>query len=109
MAAQPQLDASRCSRKIFVALFLVTALVFVAPSLAQQPSAEQARLASAQAALDSGKWAEAAALAQGPSDQSPDLDFLAGLALSHLEKWQEAQTAFLAGFHKSPGDSRFPI
>ena len=109
MAAQPQLDASRCSRKIFLILFLVLALAIGAPSFSQQRSSDQARLDAAQSALDAGKWAEAASLARGPANQSPDLDFLAGLAFAHLEKWPEAQSAFLAGFHKSPRDPRFPV
>src|SRR5205814_1393814 len=51
----------------------------------------------------------AAKLARGPADQSPDFDFLAALALAHLEKWDEAKLAFDAGFRKAPGDSRFLV
>jgi hypothetical protein len=39
----------------------------------------------------------------------PELDFLHGLALARLEKWDEARLAFEAGSRKSPRDSRFPV
>jgi len=46
----------------------------------------QARLGEAQNAFDAGGWDEALRLAQGPADQSPDLDFVAGLALARMER-----------------------
>ena len=54
-------------------------------------------------------WEEAARLTQGPADQSSELDFLRGLTLSRLEKWEEAKLAFEAGARKAPRDSRFPV
>ncbi len=72
-------------------------------------ASDQARLAAAQGAFDAGHWEEAAKLARGPADQSPDLDFLTGLAQARLQKWDDARLAFDAGFRKSPGDSRFLV
>jgi tetratricopeptide (TPR) repeat protein len=60
-------------------------------------------------AFDAGRWEEAAKPAQGPADQSADLDFLAGLALARLEKWDEAKAAFEAGARKAPRDPRFLV
>ena len=74
---------------------------------AQNSSSEQTRLAEAKSAFDSGRWEVAATLARGPADQSPDLDFVAGLALARLEKWSEARLAFEAGARKAPKDPRF--
>src|SRR5260370_15780623 len=109
MAAEPQLDAAGAPRKSFVILFLVTVLALGLPAFAQDPASDQARLPAAQSAFDAGHWAEAAKLARGPADQSPDFDFLGGLALARLEKWDEAKLAFDMGFRKSPGDSRFLV
>ena len=82
MAAEPQLDAAGSPRKGFVILSLVAVLALRLSAFAQDTSSDQARLPAAQSAFDAGHWEEAAKLARGPSDQSPELDFLAGLALA---------------------------
>jgi tetratricopeptide (TPR) repeat protein len=109
MAAEPQLDAAGSPRKGFVILFLVAVLALGIPAFAQDPATEQARLPAAKSAFDAGHWEEAAKLAQGPADQSPELDFLAGLALARLEKWGEAKASFEAGARKAPRDPRFLV
>ena len=109
MAAKPQLDAAGPPRKGFVILSLVTVLALGLSAFAQDIASDQTRLPAAQSAFDAGHWEEAAKLARGPVDQSPGLDFLAGLALARLEKWDEAKVAFDAGFRKAPGDSRFLV
>ncbi len=109
MAAEPQLDAAGSPRKGFLILLLVAVLALGLPAFAQDPASDRARLPAAQSAFDAGHWEEAAKLARGPADQSPGFDFLAGLALARLEKWDEAKLAFDAGFRKTPGDSRFLV
>src|SRR5712691_9771394 len=109
MAAESQLDAAGSPRKGFVIFFLIAVLALGLPAFAQGPATDQARLPAAQSAFDAGHWEEAAKLAQGPADQSPDFDYLAGLSLARLEKWDEAKLAFDAGFRKTPGDSRFLV
>jgi len=84
-------------------------LAIGSPLLAQDLASDQARLPAAERAFDAGHWEEAVKLARGPADQSPELDFLAGLALARLEKWDEAKLAFETGFRKTPGDSRFLV
>ncbi|HEX8837819.1 MAG TPA: hypothetical protein VF748_12835 [Candidatus Acidoferrum sp.] len=74
-----------------------------------QDHPDVARLAAAQGAFDAGRWDETARLTEGPADQSPELDFLRGLAFARLEKWDGAKLAFEAGERKSPADSRFPV
>jgi tetratricopeptide (TPR) repeat protein len=110
MAAEPQLDAAGSPRKGRVIRFLL-AVVWILGSpvypQSQSRSSEQARLATAQSAFDAGHWAEAATLARGPADQSPELDYLAGLAFARMEKWSEAKLAFEAGSRKAPKDPRF--
>ena len=109
MAAEPQLDAAGSTRKGFVIFVLVVFLALGSTAFAQDPVSDQARLHVAQSAFDAGHWEEAAKLARGPTDQSPDFDFLAGLSLARLEKWDEAKLAFDAGARKAPGDSRFLV
>lgn len=89
--------------------FLVTVLMLGSPALPQNHSPEQARLTAAQSAFDAGHWDEVAILARGPADQSPELDFLAGLALARMEKWSESKRAFEAGLRKAPKDPRFLV
>jgi len=107
MAAKSQLDAAGGARKGHVILFLAAVLILGSPGFAQDQPSEQARLAAAQKAFDAGHWEEAAHLARGPADQSPDLDLVMGLALARQEKWSEARLALEAGLRKGPGDSRF--
>src|SRR5258708_18665353 len=109
MAPKPQLDAAGSSRKGRVIRFLIGALMLGSAAFAESSSSEEDRLADAQSAYDSGRWQQAAALARGPAEQSPDLDFLAGLALARLEKWSEAEVAFEAGSRKAPKDPRFLV
>ena len=109
MAAEPQLDAAGSPRKGFVILFLAVLLALGSSAFAQDAASDQARLPAAQSAFDAGRWEEAAKLARGPADQSPEFDFLAGLALARLEKWDEAKLAFDVGVRKAPGDSRFLV
>jgi tetratricopeptide (TPR) repeat protein len=109
MAAKPQLDAAGGSRKSRVTFLFVVVLILKGPAFAQDHNSDQARIAAAQSAFDAEHWEEAARLAHGPGDQSPELDLLNGLALARLEKWEEARLAFEAGSRKSPRDSRFPV
>src|SRR5258708_31194632 len=109
MAAEPQLDAAGSPRKGFVILFLAVFLALGSPAFAQDPGPDQARLPAAQNAFDAGHWEEAAKLAQGPADQSPDFDFLAGLDLARLERCAEVKLAFDPGARKPPADSRFLV
>ena len=112
MAGKRELDAAGGPRKGRLTSFLL-ALLFLAvlpvASFGQDASPEQARLAAAQTVFDAGRWNEAARLSSGPADQPAELDFLRGLSLSRLEKWDEARLAFEAGARKSPRDARFPV
>src|SRR5467141_910533 len=109
MAAEPQLDAAGGTSKGRVILFLAAVLILGLSGFAQDQPSEQGRLAAAQKAFDAGNWEEAANLARGPADQSPDLDLVMGLALARQEKWSEAKQSFESGFGKAPGDPRFLV
>jgi len=91
-------------------LLVLLGLIFLSvPGFAQDGGPDEARLAAARKAFDGAHWDEATRLAEGPADQSSQLDLLLGLALSRLEKWGQAKTAFEAGAKKSPRDARFPV
>src|SRR5712664_3664516 len=109
MAIEQQLDAAGSSRKGRVIFVLLAVLTLGSSAFAQDHSPKQARLVEAQSAFDAGRWDEALRLAQGPADQSPDLDFAAGLALARMERWSEAKLAFEAGVRKAPNDARFRV
>jgi len=117
MAGCPQLDAPGRARtgKLILILGLrmgivVGLLAAAGTGLRAQESAPDAeRIAAAQRAFDAGRWEEAAKLAGGPVNQSADLDFLAGLALARLGRWDDARDAFEAGHRKAPRDSRFLV
>jgi tetratricopeptide (TPR) repeat protein len=113
MAGCAQLDASRGARNKRVVVQLVLFLSLLGAQdvsvRAQDSSSDAARLAAARAAFEGSRWEEAARLAEGAPEQSPDLDFLAGLALAHLERWKDAKDALEAGHRKSPLDARFLV
>jgi len=107
MASCAKLDAPRRARRGKLILLLLLALR--SPAFAQQIPSDTARLAAAQKAFDSGQWREAAELSHGPQSQSPDLDFLRGLALARQQQWNESRQAFAAGHLKNPSDPRFLV
>jgi tetratricopeptide (TPR) repeat protein len=109
MATCRQLDASgrACIHKLIcLSLFFVAA---VCTAAAQETPSDAARISAAQKAFDVGMWQDAANLAQGPAGQSPDLDFVRGLALARLQQWTEARLVFEAGHAKSPREPRFLV
>jgi tetratricopeptide (TPR) repeat protein len=108
MASCAKLDAPRGARRgKLILLFLSLALGSTA--FAQQTPSDVARLSAARKAFDSGQWEEAAKMSEGPREQSPDLDFLRGLALARQQQWNESRQAFRAGHWKSPNDPRFLV
>ncbi len=109
MAAEAQLDAAGSPPKGRVIFLLIAVLMLGSPAFAQDHPSDQARLTAAQNAFDAGHWNEAIGLAKGPADQSPEFDFLEGLALARLEKWPEAKLAFDSGLRKAPNQPRFLV
>lgn len=54
-------------------------------------------------------WPELVQLLQQAPQDSADLDYYYGVALAHLERWQEAGRALSAGQRLAPNDKRFAI
>jgi hypothetical protein len=128
MASGPKLDAPRRAGKCACAVVFLTLSFFplhclakrgplpfgaqskptaAATTSAQKLSSDAARLAAAQKAFDAGQYEDAARLAISSDNQSADLDFLAGLSLAKLQRWNDSRAAFEAGCRKSPGEARF--
>jgi tetratricopeptide (TPR) repeat protein len=74
---------------------------------AQQNPGDGERLTAAKEAYSEKNWEGAARISSGPIGQSADVDYLHGMALMRLERWEEAREAFSAGLYKAPTDSRF--
>jgi len=109
MVSGRKLDAPRGAIVRHVISFLLaTALAFSAWAR-QQTDTDTPRLLEVQKAVDAGQWEEGARLAHGPSNQSADLDFLEGLALAKLQRWEESRRALEAGRRKAPRDPRFLV
>ncbi|HXO37389.1 MAG TPA: tetratricopeptide repeat protein, partial [Candidatus Acidoferrum sp.] len=91
-----------------ISVLLLTALgclpVFYLPVLAQtDPTSAAKRL------FEQERWSELAQLLQHTPHNSADLDYYYGVALAHLEGWDEARSALSAGQRLAPNDKRFPI
>ncbi|HZE80311.1 MAG TPA: tetratricopeptide repeat protein, partial [Candidatus Polarisedimenticolia bacterium] len=77
---------------------------FNSPNLAQAdptPAAKQL--------FEQERWHELVQLLQQAPRNSADLDYYYGVALAHLQRWEEASRALSAGQRLAPNDKRFPI
>ena len=86
---------------IIVALSAVSGWAQCAPEA--QGDAEVHRLYSAQ------KWDEVVAAVERMPSRSADVNFEFGMALAHLQRWEEARAALLAGRKQCAKDKRFAI
>src|SRR5258705_4905182 len=102
MAIEQQLDAAGSSRKGRVKFVLLAVLTLGSSAFAQDHPPHQARLVEAQNAFDAGRWDEALRLAQGPPDQSSDLDFSAGITFARLGRLRGGENSLLARGPKAP-------
>ena len=59
--------------------------------------------------FDQERWPELAQLLQNALRNSADLDYYYGVALAHLQRWNDAGKALAAGQQLAPNDKRFPI
>jgi hypothetical protein len=54
------------------------------------------------------KWQEVVEFAEGESSRPPELEYLYGMALARLERWEDSTAALKRGAKLAPGDARFP-
>ncbi|MGE5112031.1 MAG: hypothetical protein ACM3JB_14305 [Acidobacteriaceae bacterium] len=55
------------------------------------------------------RWPEIVEFVGPMKNRSADVDYVYGIALSRLDRWQEARIAFLAGREQNRNDTRFPL
>lgn len=71
--------------------------------------ADDTRVATAARLYAENRWSEVVEVTTGSPQESPEMDWYRGLALARMERWEEARSAFEAGWAKKPADKRFPI
>jgi hypothetical protein len=113
MASRQKLDAPRGARERAGACKIII-LLLLFPALSQRIRAQEfpsdaARLAAAQKAFDAGQYEVAVRFARSSGNRSADLDFLAGLSLAKLQRWNDARAAFASGHRKAPRQARFLV
>jgi len=54
-------------------------------------------------------WAEIVRLAAPLHPRSADVNFAYGMAMAHMQRWQDARAALLAGHHECPQQERFAV
>jgi len=86
-------------------------LLFFLPvrALAQAGDPAAEKLSEIKKLYDAGNWDGVVRAAVQSPEEPADLLLYSGLALAHLQRWEEAKAAFEAGRTKSPGDPRFLI
>jgi tetratricopeptide (TPR) repeat protein len=97
-------------RALFAAVFAISAANYSAAFI-NHPNHGQAETqditAAAQKLVAEERWQELVRLLQAMPERSPELQYDYGLALAHLERWDEAHKAFLAGHYAQPRDKHF--
>jgi len=90
-------------------IFFLLLLFFPLRAFAQTGDPAGEKLSEIKKIYESGNWDEVVrTVAQSPEEPG-DLLLYRGLALAHLQRWEEAKAAFEAGRAKAPGDPRFRI
>jgi tetratricopeptide (TPR) repeat protein len=90
-------------------IYFLLLLLLPMRAMAQDADPASEKLSEIKKLYEAGNWeAVARAVAESPAEP-PDLLLYRGLALAHLQRWDEARAAFAAGRAKVPGDPRFPI
>ena len=90
-------------------IFFLLLLFFPLRAFAQTGDPAGEKLSEIKKIYESGNWDEVVrTIAQSPEEPG-DLLLYRGLALAHLQRWEEAKAAFEAGRAKAPGDPRFRI
>ncbi len=108
MERRRALDAACLAAKHRLILFLLL-LFFPLRAFAQTGDPAGDKLSEIKKLFEAGNWDGVVRVAGQSSEEPADLLLYRGLALAHLNRWEEAQAAFEAGRAKAPGDPRFLI
>ncbi|HEY6249673.1 MAG TPA: tetratricopeptide repeat protein, partial [Candidatus Angelobacter sp.] len=91
---------------VLALLFLCCCSVSVSGKPPTRDSQDQ--ISSAQKLATEERWQELLQLVEAIPQPSPEMEYYHGLALAHLERWDDARRAFLVGRRALPRDKRFP-
>jgi tetratricopeptide (TPR) repeat protein len=108
MESHRALDAAGRAAKPRLIFFLLL-LFLPMRAMAQNADPSGEKLSEIKKLYEAGNWEGVARAATESPASTPDLLLYRGLALAHLQRWDEAKAAFAAGRAKSPDDPRFPI
>lgn len=97
------------AKRSFVSILAIVLLSMCAAKGAAQCAAASQSDAAIHALYVQQKWAEVIGAAQQLPARSADVTFELGMALAHVERWDEARAALLAGRKECPQEKRFPI
>ncbi len=89
--------------------FAVVILICLAGSAAGQTSPDFGPVQQAKQLADKEQWQEVVRLSESVAIRPPELNYLYGTALAHLEHWPQAHQVFRAGERSLPQDERFPL
>ena len=93
----------RCKQFLRAFVLLTTALCCL------YGQAQTDLTAAAKQLFEQERWPELVQLLQQTPRNSADLDYYYGVALAHLERWDEAGKALSNGERLAPSDKRFPV
>src|SRR5581483_2008152 len=104
-----QLDpAGRPQAKQFRIVILAVAMALVAHhGLAQTSSSQNAT--RIEALFAQKQWERLVREAESSAEHNPEIEYDYGSALAHLDRWDAARAAFLAGHRLAPKDARFQV
>lgn len=90
-------------------IFFLLLFLFPVRTLAQTGDPAAEKLSEIKKLYDAGNWDGVVRESADSRGQPPDSLLYRGLALAHLERWEEAKAAFAAGREKAPRDPRFLV
>jgi tetratricopeptide repeat protein len=84
---------------------LLLLLVSTAPAFPQDNSIPQ-KITAIKSLYDAQRWPDVVAATENAPETPGDFGLYRGLALAHLERWDEAQKAFESSLKRNAGDAR---
>lgn len=111
MESRKLLDSSGPARGRPITLRVALCFLLCLPTCltAQDPSSATDVVSLAEQLHAEKRWEELIRLAQNSPTLPAEVDYLSGLALARLARWDEAREAFERGRRKAPHDKRFSI
>ena len=107
MARHAELDAAGCTQNRALIFLLLLFVLSAGQTAAQTTRSAADEAAKVQAFYDAGRWDDVVRLVPESRTEPADLELDRGLALAQLQRFDEAEQTFQAGFAGHPRDARF--